>query len=326
MASPLLDIRGLHLTLKSFDGEAHVLNGVDLTVRRGEMWGLVGETGCGKSVTGLSVFAAPAVAAGPLPRGRNPLRRPGCADAAGGENAGATGEPDRHDLPGPDDQPQPGLPHRRAACRRGARGGPFQPGDPRARRRRFFRARRRRRGGWRPRCSARSGFRNLWSGSTPIPIQFSGGMRQRCSSPWPWSVAPTCSSPTSPRRRSTPRCRSRCCRSYHRMVPEFGMGLLLITHNLAMVAESCTHVAVMYAGSIVEQGPVRSVLRRPSHPYTRALLAAIPTPSVARGALQGLAEWCPTSSTRRRAAASRHAAAGHRGLPHREPPIVTVRG
>ena len=51
----LLEIRDLHLAMRSFEGEAHVLNGIDLTVERGEIWGIVGETGCGKSLTGLSV-------------------------------------------------------------------------------------------------------------------------------------------------------------------------------------------------------------------------------------------------------------------------------
>ena len=52
---PLLHINNLHLAMRSYEGEAHVLNGVELQVDKGEIWGLAGETGCGKSVTGLSV-------------------------------------------------------------------------------------------------------------------------------------------------------------------------------------------------------------------------------------------------------------------------------
>jgi oligopeptide/dipeptide ABC transporter ATP-binding protein len=56
----------------------------------------------------------------------------------------------------------------------------------------------------------------------------------------------------------------------------FGTALLLITHNLGIVAESCDRVAVMYAGKIVEQAPVRELFNAPRHPYTRALLGAVP--------------------------------------------------
>ena len=51
---------------------------------------------------------------------------------------------------------------------------------------------------------------------------------------------------------------------------------LLITHDLGVIAETADRVAVMYAGRIVEQGPVRDILRRPAHPYTQRLLASIP--------------------------------------------------
>jgi oligopeptide/dipeptide ABC transporter ATP-binding protein len=77
------------------------------------------------------------------------------------------------------------------------------------------------------------------------------------------------------------------------MVAEFDMGVVLITHNLGVVAQTCSHVAVMYAGNIVERGPVRTVLTAPAHPYTRALLRAIPKRGMARGALQGLAGTVP---------------------------------
>jgi len=59
---------------------------------------------------------------------------------------------------------------------------------------------------------------------------------------------------------------------------EFGMAVLLITHDLGVVAHFAERVSVMYAGKIVEQGSVRDVFKRASHPYTQALLAALPDP------------------------------------------------
>ena len=60
------------------------------------------------------------------------------------------------------------------------------------------------------------------------------------------------------------------------MKDTLGLALLLITHDLGVVAETADRVAVMYAGRIVEQGPVRAIFREPQHPYTRGLLASMP--------------------------------------------------
>ena len=57
-----------------------------------------------------------------------------------------------------------------------------------------------------------------------------------------------------------------------------GISVLLITHNLGIVAETCHKVVVLYAGRIAEQGEVRDIFHRPQHPYTQGLLAALPTP------------------------------------------------
>jgi oligopeptide/dipeptide ABC transporter ATP-binding protein len=69
---------------------------------------------------------------------------------------------------------------------------------------------------------------------------------------------------------------------------QFGMAILLITHNLGLVAEVARRVAVMYAGKIVEQGPVEKILREPRHPYTKALLQAVPRIDGSHGTVQGI--------------------------------------
>jgi peptide/nickel transport system ATP-binding protein len=65
-------------------------------------------------------------------------------------------------------------------------------------------------------------------------------------------------------------------------------GVIYITHNLGVVARSCERVAVMYAGRVVEESPVRELFRNPKHPYTRGLIAAVPKKDVHRGGLEGI--------------------------------------
>jgi oligopeptide/dipeptide ABC transporter ATP-binding protein len=67
-----------------------------------------------------------------------------------------------------------------------------------------------------------------------------------------------------------------------------GAGIILITHDLGVAASLCRRIAVMYAGQIVETGPVRRIYRNPAHPYTRALLEAIPRLGVRRTRLAAI--------------------------------------
>lgn len=78
---------------------------------------------------------------------------------------------------------------------------------------------------------------------------------------------------------------------------KLGIGLLLITHDLGVIAQICDTVAVMYAGSIVESGDVRSVFARPRHPYTRALLGCVPILGMPEGALSAIPGNVPSVRT-----------------------------
>jgi len=108
------------------------------------------------------------------------------------------------------------------------------------------------------------------------PHQLSGGMRQRvaialaiCAGP-PLVVADECTTALDV---ST---QAQIVALLARLVEEHGTSVLLITHDLGVVAELATEVAIMYAGRIVERAPVARLLRAPGHPYTRALLDAVP--------------------------------------------------
>ena len=108
------------------------------------------------------------------------------------------------------------------------------------------------------------------------PHQLSGGMRQRVM----MAIAIACKPPLviadEPTTALDVTVQAQILELLRDMKHELDLSLLLITHDLGVIAETADRVAVMYAGRIVEQGPVREIFRNPKHPYTRGLLASIP--------------------------------------------------
>ena len=288
MLAPLLDIRALHLWMRSFEGEAHVLQGVDLQVGHGEVWGVVGETGCGKSLTGLSISRL--VPSPPARYGQGQILFDG--------------------------QDLLTLPEAQMRPLRGGRIGMiFQ--DPTTNLNPLFRISDQlvdvalAAAAWRPEllavpAGASQGDKRRAARALALemlervripdaarrlddfPHQFSGGMRQRVLIAMALIGRPQLLIADEPTTALDVSVQAQVLTLLQEMVRDFRMTVLLITHNLGVVAQACSHVAVMYAGSIVERGPVREVLGQPTHPYTRALLAAIPRREMARGALEGI--------------------------------------
>ncbi|MCQ8781587.1 ABC transporter ATP-binding protein [Mangrovibrevibacter kandeliae] len=287
MSEALLEIRDLHLTMSSFDGLAHVLNGVDLTVRRGEVWGVVGESGCGKSLTGLSISRLV-----PTP----PARYPQGSIRFEGEDLMRL------------------APHRMQALRGKRIGMIFQ--DPTTNLNPTVRigeqlvdvalaaashdpsllddatpqqfGRRRQARDLAARLLERVGIPDAQARLASYPHEFSGGMRQRVLIAMALIGRPDLLIADEPTTALDVSVQAQILKLIQSMVADHDIGVILITHNLGVVAETCTHVAVMYAGNVVETGPVAAVIERPAHPYTRALMAAIPMRDTPRGQLQGL--------------------------------------
>jgi oligopeptide/dipeptide ABC transporter ATP-binding protein len=104
----------------------------------------------------------------------------------------------------------------------------------------------------------------------------SGGMRQRVMIAMALSCAPRLLIADEPTTALDVTIQAQILELLARLQREMNLGLLLITHDLGVVAEVCDEVAVMYAGQIVESGDARQIFKEPSHPYTRGLLRSVP--------------------------------------------------
>ena len=142
------------------------------------------------------------------------------------------------------------------------------------------------------------GVPNAASRVNDYPHQFSGGMAQRASIAMALSCGPKVLVADEPTTALDVTIQAQVLDLLGDLQKRFNMSVLLITHDLGVVAETCDRVIVMYAGEIVEEGEVVQILTRPRHPYTRALLAATPRndarvdrlPTI-RGAMPAAWEW-----------------------------------
>jgi oligopeptide/dipeptide ABC transporter ATP-binding protein len=259
--SHLLEVRDLHTWFHTEEGVARAVDGVSLTVDRGETVGLVGESGCGKSVCALSVMRLVPSPQGRIERGevwlggRDLLALPAAAMGAvrGNEVAMVFQEPMT--------SLNPVL-----TCG-------YQIAEAVALHQRV--------GGELARQRAVEMLR--WVGIPApeqrldeYPHQLSGGMRQRVMIAMALSCHPSLLIADEPTTALDVTIQAQILDLLARLQRELGMGMLLITHDLGVVAETADRVAVMYAGQIVEQATTAALFAAPVHPYTQGLLASVP--------------------------------------------------
>jgi len=262
----LLDVRDLRVTLNTARGPADALRGVSFTLDRGETIGLVGESGCGKSITALALM-------GLLPDGaqvRGSIRFDG------------------QDLAALDDD---------AWCRlRGARIGmvfqePMSALNPLHTIGRQIAEPLRLHRGLSAASARAEALRLLDKVHMPDaarrlqahPHQLSGGQRQRAMIAIALACGPDLLIADEPTTALDATIQREILDLIAELVRDDGMALLLISHDLNVMAERVQRMLVMYGGTVVESGPTQEVFSRLGHPYTRGLFAARPALGIARG-------------------------------------------
>ncbi len=254
MSEPILQVRDLRVYYGTPGSPVRAVEDVSLEIGEGEVVGLVGESGCGKSTLGRGIL-------GLLPEGAR-------ADGEvlyGGRNLVGLSAKELRRLRGPD----LGLVFQEPMTRL----------NPLQRISEHFRETLKQH---EPRLSEkevrRRSLETLGRMGIPptrfgqYPHEFSGGMRQRIMIALALVLRPKLLVADEPTTSLDVIVEGQILALLADLKRNFGTALLLITHNLGIVAESCDRMAVMYAGKIVEEGPVRDVFAEPAHPYTRELL------------------------------------------------------
>ena len=257
----LLEIQGLKTHFKTDDGWLHAVDGVDLTVDAGETLGVVGESGCGKSVTAMSVMRLV-----PTPPGRYV--------------AGQILWQGRDLLQLPDEQ------MRRIRMKQIAvvfqepmtsLNPVYTIGEQIGEALRLHE-------GLSKKDATDRAVQMLQRVKIPTPErrvhdyphQFSGGMRQRAMIAMALSCGPQLLIADEPTTALDVTIQAQILDLLDELKDEFGMAVMLITHAMGVVAEVAQRVVVMYAGKVVEEAPVNELFAHPRHPYTQGLIRSIP--------------------------------------------------
>jgi len=257
----LLEIKGLKTHFKTDDGWLHAVDGVDLSVDRGETLAVVGESGCGKSVTAKTVMKlidmppGKIVAGQVLWQGRDlvPLPADEMRKIRAKEIAIIFQEPMTSLIP------------------------VFTIGEQIAESVRLHE-------GVGKREALNRAIEMLQLVNIPTaerrvndyPHQFSGGMRQRVMIAIALACSPKLLIADEPTTALDVTIQAQILDLLQGLKDRLGMGVMLITHAMGVVAEVAQNVAVMYAGQVVEEAPVRELFGNPRHPYTQGLIRSIP--------------------------------------------------
>jgi peptide/nickel transport system ATP-binding protein/oligopeptide transport system ATP-binding protein len=257
----ILEVKGLKTHFHTKRGVSKAVDGIDFTLRKGETLGIVGESGCGKSMTSLSILRLIPSPPGKIAGGQILFK---------GKDLVSLSEDEMRKIRGNEismifQEPMTSL-------------NPVIPvGEQIAEALRLHQ---------------KMGKKEAWNKAVEMlklvgipspekrakqePFQLSGGMRQRVMIAMALACTPEVLIADEPTTALDVTIQAQILELIKDLQTKLGMGVIMITHDLGVVAETCDSVAVMYAGNIVEHAPTETIFSDPKHPYTQGLLASLP--------------------------------------------------
>ncbi|WNB91597.1 ABC transporter ATP-binding protein [Bacillus sp. NEB1478] len=260
MGNPVLEVKNLRTSFLTDDGEIPAVDGVDFHVNPGEVLGIVGESGCGKSVTSLSVMGLVPTPPGKI-EGEILFK---------GENLASAPEKRMRQIRGNEigmifQEPMTSL------------NPVFTIGDQLIEALRIHRK-------WSKKEAWGKAVEMLKLVGLPradelvreYPHQLSGGMRQRVMIAMAMICEPELLIADEPTTALDVTIQAQILDLMKRLNKETDTAIMMITHDLGVVAEMCERVVVMYSGKVVEEGDVKTIFQNPKHPYTVGLIKSVP--------------------------------------------------
>ncbi len=257
----ILDVQGLETTFKTPEGVVHAVNGVSFGVAEGETLGVVGESGCGKSVTMLSVLGLIASPPGKVVAGQAIFSKQDLLKMSKEDLRHVRGAQISMIFQDPMTSLNPVLTIGRQLTE------PLQLHVGMTKEQAQARA---------AELLQMVGIPNGKDRLNDYPHQFSGGMRQRVMIAMALSCSPQIVIADEPTTALDVTIQAQIMDLVKRLRDELGMAIIWITHDLGVVAGLAQRVLVMYGGYIIEEAPVNELFANPEHPYTIGLLGSLP--------------------------------------------------
>ncbi|MFS0820111.1 ABC transporter ATP-binding protein [Bacillus sp. 1P02SD] len=261
MGEKIIEVKGLRTSFFTDEGEIPAVDDVDFHINEGEILGVVGESGCGKSVTSLSIMGLVPIPPGKIVGGEIIFN---------GENLVHFSEKKMRQIRGNEiamifqepmtslnplftigDQMVEGIKIHMKWDKKKARARAIE-------------------------IMKRVGLPRAEELMNDYPHQLSGGMRQRVMIAMAMACNPKLLIADEPTTALDVTIQSQILKLMKKLNDEMNTAIMLITHDLGVVAQICERVVVMYAGKIVEEGKVSSIFKSPKHPYTKGLLKSVP--------------------------------------------------